>query len=360
MVFYFSIFLLLGAVSFLENFHVFPKYNRHLFYIFSFCLFCMSFLRWETGTDWDSYVYVFNRSTEWFGSSEFEWGFIRINEIVKILFDDYTILLLVLATILFYVQTKSISELSIYPITTLFVLWSTSFGNVFFIRQSIATMILFYSVRYIQGGNFIRFLLAVFVAYLFHRSSLIFLLGWFIYRMDIKVWVYIIGIVFSMGLTVVVAKLLTGISGLLGGVFLSKIEIYTSIDDSTFGSQSSLAQIVARGFANKIFIFGLLLINFRKNKHLFPELKGYLNLYWLGILIYFSTISISIAFVRFSFAFDILSILLIPIFLGSIKSVMPKFTTFVLVLCYCAARMYISITGSYYEMFVPFKTVFFK
>lgn len=360
MAFYFFIFFILGVFSFLENFYALIGYNKYLFYLFSFALFCMSFLRWETGTDWSAYVYIFNRSTEWLGDGEFEWGFARLNEIVKIVFDNYNVLLFIFACLLFYLQTKSIATLSIFPITALFVLWSISFGNVFFIRQSIATVILFYSVQYIQRGSPFKFLLAILFAFSFHRSSLVFLLAWPFYKMEIKTWIYIVGIVLSVVMTVLVSHVLSSLGGLMGGIFLSRVETYTTTDDLTFGSQSSLTEIMVRGFANKLFIFGLVLVNFNKNKKLFSELKGYLNLYWLSILIYFSTISISIAFIRFSFAFDMFSILLIPILLNGLKSGIARFITFTLIFTYCAARMYISINGSYYDLFVPFKTILFK
>ena len=176
MIFYFAIFTLLAFFSFLEIF-AFKKVDSVLFFlVLTFFLFSLSFIRWETGTDWDAYLNFFEISTEWFSESEeFEWGFSRLNEIIRSYSSNYTVMLFVMAAILFSFQSKAILAFSPYPITSILILWSTTFANIFFVRQTVSIAILFFSIRYIQEKRFWSFLLMIFFAMLFHRTSIIFI-----------------------------------------------------------------------------------------------------------------------------------------------------------------------------------------
>src|SRR6187402_2071600 len=125
--FYFIIFGFLFVLSFIEVFSLKKTYSVILFILSSFFLYLLSFLRWETGTDWPTYLDFFNNSFDWFRDTEFEWGFSRINEFFKIIFNNYTLLLFFLGTVLFIFQNKAIIRFSPYPVTSLFALWSIYF-----------------------------------------------------------------------------------------------------------------------------------------------------------------------------------------------------------------------------------------
>ncbi|WP_170123277.1 EpsG family protein [Pedobacter nutrimenti] len=331
-----------------------------LFGLASFFLYALSFLRWETGTDWDSYLRFFNESGEWFMESEFEWGFARINEGIKIYFDNYSILLFVLATIIFSFQSKAILRLSPYPITSLLVLWSVFFGNIFFVRQTIATVILLYSIRFIQEKKFFRFLSLVGLAMLFHRTSFIFIFTWWVYKLKLKPITLYTCIAISMFISVAISTIMENLGGVIGGVVQQKLQFYMSDSENTMGSDSSLSTIMIKGFANKIFVFGASILLLGKLEDPDDKFRGYLNIYWAGVILYFSTISISIALVRLSFAFDIVMIIIIPFVLKNIKSYSWRFLSFLIMVLYLIARLYVTITGSYYDLYVPFKSIVTK
>jgi hypothetical protein len=359
MAFYFIIFTILAIFSALEVYGLKHEVTKKFFYLLSFCLFVLSFIRWETGTDWESYINFFNRSYEWGRDDDFEWGYARINELVKIFFDNYTVFLFVLGAILFYFQSRSILLFSPYPTTSLLFLWCVIFGNVFFVRQSVATVILFYSIRYIQARNLYKFLLLVGLATLFHLTSLIFILAWFVYHLKIRTYIMILFIAISLSLTVFLTKLMSTIGDSAGPIVQMKLAVYLDSAGETLGMETtSLTQIIIKGFANKIFTFGLMLLFLKRIESKGIEFRGYLNLYWVSILIYFSTISISIVFVRLSLVFDMASILLIPIMLNNIERLYMRFFYFFIFLCYLLLRLYLSIVGSYYNSYVPFKTIF--
>lgn len=358
MVIYYIIFVILALFSAFEVYGLRQYESRIFFTLFSLALFVLSFVRWETGTDWYSYLEYFNSLSEWGTEGEFEWGFTRINEFVKIIFDNYTVLLFVLGLILFAFQRSAILKLSPYPITSLLFLWSTTFANVFFVRQSIATVILFFSIQYIQKRKLLKFLLVIGFAMLFHRTSLVFILAWWVYPLKIRPIIMVLFIAISLILTFVLSKLMGSLGGLLGNVVQQKIDMYLDSGGDTYGTEASFTQIIIKGFANKIFVFGLSLFflsSIEKKKIIFRE---YLNLYWVGIMLYFSTISISVALVRLSFAYDMMLIILAPLILKNIEQRFLRFFLFCVFICYLVLRLYISLVGGYYDLFIPLRTIF--
>lgn len=358
MAIYFIIFTIFAIFSAFEVYGLKQTESKMFFALFSFFLFILSFIRWETGTDWITYYSSFNQFSEWGIENGYEWGFARINEFVKIFFDNYTVLLFILGAILFAFQSSAILKYSPYPVTSLLLLWSTTFANVFFVRQSIATVILFFSVRYIQEKKLFKFLLLVGLAMLIHRTSLIFILAWWVYGLKLRPIIMMFYIALSLVLALVLSKLMMSLGGIAGGVAQQKIEYYLENGEETFGGSSSIGQILVRGFANKIFIFVLsllFLLRIEKKGLLF---RGYVNLYWMGIILYFATISISIALTRLSYAYDMMLIVLVPIVLNNIERKYLRFFVFFVFIFYSITRLYISITGNYYDEFVPLKTIF--
>jgi len=357
MLFYFAIFFILFIFSLCEIYGLRQTENKFFFSFLCFFLFILSFIRWKTGTDWETYNVFFDASIDWNIESEFEWGFARINEVVKILFDNYTVLLFILAIILFFFQSTALLKFSPYPVTSLLFLWSISFANIFFVRQSIATAILFFSIKYIRERKLFNFLLCLFVAMLFHRTSLIFLLAWWIYPLKIRPIIMMIGIGFSLILTVFLSELMLSLGSVFGGMAQSKIQFYIENGEDAFGVEIPMAQIIFKGFINKIFIFILslyFLIVIEKRE---IEFRGYLNLYWVGILIYFSTISISVALVRLSFAYDMCSVVMVPIILKNIQRKDLRFAMFLIFIIYFLMRLYVTINGVSFDSYVPFKTI---
>lgn len=358
MTFYFLIFGILAFISFVEVFGLKKADGIILFSVLSFFLFLLSFLRWETGTDWDAYFDFFENSTDWFLDSEFEWGFARLNELVRSCFDNYTFLLFVLASILYAFQNIGILNYSPYPITSLLVLWSTTFCNIFFVRQTVAIAILFFSIKYIEEKKFWKFLLLIGLAMLFHRTSLIFIFAWWIYSLRLRpvtLWIYVAG---SFFLSIALGKLFENLGELAGGVVQQKIDFYLSDSENTFGGKTPMSQIIIKGFANKIFIFAIVNLMFKKIVKSEPQFYGYFNLYWAGIIIYFSTISLSLALVRLSLVYDMVLIILIPFILKYTSNLYLKFFLFIMFVFYLLARLYIALTGNYLELYVPFKTIF--
>lgn len=356
MIFYFLIFTFFGIFAFFEIWGAKKSTLIPIFLIFSGFLFTLSFIRWQTGTDWITYEFFFNNITEWFGDSEYEWGFARLNELVKIIFDNYSILLFILGLIIFIFQTQAIYHFSCYPLTSLWLLWCISLGNVFFVRQTVATMLLFYSIRFIQKNKFYYFVFFIFLAMLFHRTSIVFVFAWWVYRTRISISrmfiMILLSIVFSFLIGIIIGKL----GEALGGIFQQKVDVYFADSDATYGMEVSKEMLVVRAVINKGFIFFVSLFMLKRIELTNKEYRGFLNLYWFGMVLYFSTVSISIVLARLAVVYDLTLIILIAYILKYSNNIYEKIFLFLCFTAYFMLKLYSTI-NLYYDVYIPFKTI---
>jgi len=163
----------------------------------------------------------------------------------------------------------------------------------------------------------------------------------------------------SVGFSMVLTKILELLSGGVGGIIQAKIDTYLSdeFNDST-NSDIGILAVIIRGFANKFLILFTSFFLYDKIVERYPQFRGYLNLYWFGAIIYFSTISISVVFVRISYAFDVFQIILLAYFFRVIESPLIRILSFILLICYLFLRMRQQLNGPYADEFVPFKLFF--
>lgn len=358
MFFYFFIWLCLFCFSILEINNLQKKDSFFVGMIITVILFILSFIRWETGTDWIGYYEYFNHIYYYCQDSDFEFGFARINEFAKLTFNSYTILLFIFSCIIFYFQTKMIFKYSPLPLFSLFFLWSISFANVFYIRQTIATMILFYSTTFLITRKPYMFFIWVYLATLFHSTSFIFILAYWVYNLKVTIKQMWIILFFSLLFSTFLLVILDNISSFLGEVIQYKLQVYMSLgEEGDSMTTTPLRDVLLRGSVNKLFV--LFLLTFFSSRKVKDNsfFRGYLNLYWFGALLYFILAPISIVFVRFSFPFDIVQIILLPLLLKTV-SIKNKYILYSLISLFLLFRFYVTLFSNYYELYVPYKTVF--
>lgn len=70
------------------------------------------------------------------------------------------------------------------------------------LRQSIAFAITFFSYNYIENRNFKKFILSIVIAVLFHKSAIIFVFAYLLYKVRIneKYLIFVLGSLFTIGL----------------------------------------------------------------------------------------------------------------------------------------------------------------
>ena len=158
--------------------------------------------------------------------------------------------------------------------------------------------------------------------------------------------------------SIFLVSVLNSILPLVGGIIQHKLETYLALGEDGGGmSQSSLGEVLIRGIANKLFIFVLLIYFSSKEMKENLIFRGYLTLYWFGAILYFSMASISIVFVRFSFPYDIVQVILLPLLLKNVSS-NNRYVLYAIISVFLLFRFYIPLFGSYYDLYVPYKTIF--
>lgn len=358
---YYGIFFVLAFASFIEMFGLRRSDDLKIYLIFSLMLFAMSFLRWETGTDWDSYYDYFVSipdTGELLPAGTFEVGYIFLNGLAKILSSEYTMALFLCGLVLFAFQSPAIWKLSPYPIFSLLFFFCVNYAGVFFVRQTIAGAILLYSVIFIRDRRFWLFAMCVGISVLFHNSSIIFILAYWVYRLKLQPLVMIVILLASIAFAQVADGIMQSFGDLVGGAIKLKIDAYTGdLSGDTFGLTQSFTVILIKAFFSKglLIVAGMIMLNRLKDK---PEFRGYMNLYWFGAVIYFMTVTISVGLARMAYSFDILQIVLLPYIIQSIKDRNLRLFVIAISFAYIALRLYTATTGGYYDLFVPYKTIF--
>lgn len=356
MFFYITISLLMIISSFLEVF-VCRKKLLPLFYVISFILFSVSFLRWNTGSDWDSYLLIYDYISSYEDTMEI--GFVFINKIAKNLFDSYTIALFLQGAILFIFQTITIKKFAPLPITTLMIMWGTDFCGIFFVRQSIAISILLFSLLAIQSKRLPLFIILVFFASLIHRSSWIFLPAYWIYNYRFSKKQIILMLAFSFFIYTLseLSSYFSQIGTMLGGMYEMKIEGYISKgSDYSANVGQSASELFLRSMLGRIFLLAMFytLIS-RKYKTMY---SGLLNLFLFGVLLIPVFFSVSPAFVRLSTSYMSVQDILLSVIMVSIKSNRGRFVYFLLLIIIMCFRLYLKLFVDYGGMvYLPFDTI---
>lgn len=361
MLFYYGIFLIIALYSFLELYGLKRHDVLKLYVMLCFGLFAMSFLRWERGTDWTAYLTFFQSipSNTWMPESNFEIGYTFLAGLTKSITTEYTVMLFFCAVIIFLFQSTAIWRLSPYPIFSLLFWFGINYAGVFFVRQTIAGAILLYSILFIRDRRFWPFVICLFSASLFHRSSIIFLLAYWVYQWRISAWVMILGVLVAIGLAGVADAIMQSFGSLVGGAIQMKIDAYTGeLRGETFGLSQSMPIIIAKAFFSKLLLIVVALIVVKRIERKYPEFRGYLNLYWLGAVIFLMTITISAGLARLGYSFDILQIIILPYIIRSINGRPLRLFAILVSFAYIALRLYTVTTGGYYDLYVPYKTVF--
>lgn len=145
--------------------------------------------------------------------------------------------------------------------TTLMLLWGSNFCGIFFVRQSVSTAILLFSIVMIRDRRLLAFLVLVFLAGLILRSAFAFLPAYWIYQFHFSNRRAVLAIVCGIliGSIIDFSDYFSSIGSFLGGMYEAKIEGYMSRGaDMSFNAGQTAAAIVyafhARAFALITFV----------------------------------------------------------------------------------------------------------
>ncbi|MFF2018635.1 EpsG family protein [Paenibacillus sp. NPDC058177] len=362
MLIYIFIFLSLSIISFIEIFSnkYQMKIKKTIVTIISLFFLVLSTIRWQRGTDWNPYFNFFSniQNIPLENNNLFEVGYKYLNYFVSLISKEYTFFLFICALIVFIFQRKAIINLSsitaskddgvTYPLTMLFIMWSLYLGNIFTVRSTLAYIILLHSIIYIRDKKKVQFIIFVIIATLFHRSSIIFFLAYFIYHFRLTK-ITIISCIITIPLILHFSSdILILLSKILGGSY--EYKVFNYIYNDRQGSEYA-------GLINTVFLLFVFLFIYWRNDRSDSHFLGMFNLFFFGAILYFGTYLNSVSLTRMALPFMMCQIYLIPYIFNVVKNNKIKIIVFLVFFVYLAMRYY-SVLSVYWDLYIPFKTIF--
>ncbi|RDC54271.1 EpsG family protein [Pedobacter chinensis] len=335
-------------------------------------------LRWDTGTDWDQYLHVFqaSRMDNIFnyarngGAISMEPGYVFINAIVKVLGGNYTIFLLLTNLLVLWAYYKFSVTNSKTPIMVfVLIMFSTQF---FPVRIGIAVGILMIGLFDLSKLNVKKGLFFTFLAFTVHSSSIIFapvfVLGTRRFKPSTNLAVGVAIGFLILGETPLFKTFLTTISeniDFLGDDIAHKFDNYLDFDIVKKG-----AIIAVGGMINNV-LFIILLFLFGKMIDKVLKISSYKEseIYFTFLFnTFFVFVMISIVFQGdamaglrrlqnyFMFAFP----LLFSYFIYRNKKIYPYLSVFLTfgLIFYALFRSYSLFFGGYPAAHFPYKSIF--
>ncbi|HJC95302.1 MAG TPA: EpsG family protein [Candidatus Phocaeicola gallinarum] len=356
-----------GILAFISGMEVanikikqYPAFYKVTYWCFIWIFFLLSSFRWKNGTDWNSYLLFFNSFTDITCISYMEPGFTLLTSVNSTLF-NYTAQLTSIAFLSIIPIAWRYNKISPYPIFTLFIWYTTTFANIFPVRQSIAIALFVFSWKYIQEKRIKPFLFFVFLGAMFHFTVLITIPIYYLWHKKIPTAFYCYSILILAGISFLSDSLIKNILFGIGGDLLKeKLEFYLEANqDSTFNSSFTPAQILFRGIINRSFYFFIPLILLRKYRHDNPSLNAFFNLYFYSFCLFLVFTPLAPAMGRLCNYTDMSQALLLP-YIFTLKM---NRTNICLIMCIIILYFTIrfkGVVGNYYDAYIPYNFVFFQ
>lgn len=289
-------------------------YNLFIILIFLVLVLFAGLRSKVVGTDTGMYVGRFLRlnqdvATLINNSSRIEIGYRFLELFAKMISDNYISLLLFIAFVTLYFQIRGIYRLSVNPLISIFVL--ITFGIYTYVfngtRQAIAAAIYLYALYYLVKGNFKKYLLWILLAFLFHKSVVLMIPLYFLFRKK-----------FSIKLVALIA-----VAVILIVMFFQKIVSYGSIINENYGAYQDIEERGGKYLTLAYVLLSSLFIVIRNRIKLnfIENYDIYLNMFLIGTVV-FVVVLITNSYVemtRIAFYFIISSIFIWPIIFKSLK-----------------------------------------
>ena len=137
----------------------------------------------SVGTDTRAYVTGFELQRAIFNPLN-EPGYYILNSVVRVFTEDYWVLLTVIAIITVFCYMRAIYQYSVDPVVSLFIFITMGYYTFFFngARQGIASAIYCLAFGALVDGNFKKYSAWVLLAFCFHKSVIIALPLYFMFR----------------------------------------------------------------------------------------------------------------------------------------------------------------------------------
>lgn len=364
---YIFLYLLIFITAFLESIQEFRKYRNLMFSFMIFILFLFTGLRWETGTDWDTYKALFDDlELNWtflLNVYSFDLGYVLLNALVRTFSQNYTTFLLIDSFIAIYIIYFFLKRYSSSPCLSLFVFYNAYFVAQFMgsNRRIIAMGALLFMFSYAHSKSKGKFISSQIIGFLFHRSSIIGLISWFV-PTKIFSWnkvLFILGLALLIGMPQLPFKVFEFLGrslSFLNNQFIDKMQYYTDNNEAMVSDNiNPILQTLLSVVKRSIFLVFYFFILKNAKVKLDSLTQYFFNLYIMGFAFYMA-LNGSPVFQMLSTYFTFVEICLIGrIF--PLASTQTKYIFFAFLFLYGLFQL-VSAVSWYPELYLPYKSIF--
>lgn len=317
-------------------------------------------LRDQTGNDWYPYLdYYESLETNIAIENHFEFGYELYSKLFNYLGLTYPIFLFlstfIYLSILFHVFLKNK-----YPNILVLLFYSSYLlGLMGTARQVLALAICLLAAQFLLDGKRLIFYFLVFIAALFHKSAIIFMLASFFVKIDLKVKNYIYLIITAVFVNLALNYILPFIENIsiFSQTISNQLSVYLATKDTNPIYYIDDIYLKLLMFVKRI-LFALLFIASRKliKKYKY-QYNFFLNCYIFSLLIFISLYSIFPAIaVRASLYFYIYDIFLFCILLFNLSG-KYKLIFFIFIIIASAQRLF-TLFDYNSDFLLPYKGIF--
>jgi hypothetical protein len=321
----------------------------------------LSFSRWENGTDWEPYLYVYSSMAlhgtirdAFSGFMSMEPGYLMTNLALGWA-NSYHLFLCVIGLIVIGLKAVRIVDLSPCATYSFLIYLASLLGDIFFVRQSIAISICFFSLGFLIRRQHKVFILFVLIAATFHYSALLFLMAIF-FAKERRRTPLSAALVFAISITI--SLLLFNRLASTAGYIFAPLQYLSDrlgylTDNETIGALSSTSRNAVR-LIEKIlvyffFAYRLPFVDTRYRRNY----TVLLNLYYVSVLMTCLFSLEAIAMLRFSLYFSATEIILFPIAILSYSGIRRQAIA-MLWTGYAFLRFWV-LLQPYYDLYVPYR-----
>jgi hypothetical protein len=339
---YYFVLILLAFFSLYHLCNLDRNQNRYI-RLFSFLMFIVvGGLRYSVGTDWAQYANTFadiNSIADIFKARE-EKLFAVFMYISKKIINSYSFFILTFFSVAFYLKYIVFKRYSTDIFLSLIIYFFTLFliYDLNGVRQGMALAFVFLSIPLILNKKLFLFSLIILIGCLFHISAIIFLPFYWMSRLKISRKSMILIIVISLIVSIPIRALIEN---------NAYVQLFLAMDSFSHYSFYVTDDIAARDVSilsvavfQRLFIFGLFVINYDKIEAS-DELKSLLlNGYFVSILLFvFLSFSADLA-ARSSFYYKSLEILMIPLIVTCQAKLTYRMLLFAIFVLFAAVGAY--------------------
>ncbi|MFX0556546.1 EpsG family protein [Maribacter sp. CXY002] len=360
MLIYSLTFLVLLVFSFVElRTNVTETQHRAMaFFVYALLVFQVGF-RWQTGTDWDSYLQHFEEintiSDVFLTITGFEQGYSFFVLAVKSIWNSYTAFLVAHALFYYALVFSAFKKLSPYFFISMMLFYATNMGVLGANRQLIALGICLFSLRYVIDRSVVKFFLCIGFAFFFHSTAIMFVVYYFLYRDIDRFWIFALLIVsFIIGKTGLPFFLFSFLGDNIGGMGSAKVLYYTE----RYQEDSELYRLGIMGLVKRLVFIGLFIYNYDYLTAKLSYYKLIFNGYFVGLIIYFLfSSSILVLVNRGGLYFATMEVLLLASQFLLLKNKDHKVLMLVIIFVASIFLFYQSL-ANYGDLFIPYKGIF--